>query len=80
MKKSFNLFLCILCCLFSLSACSQPEKSVEEHVNMAQEQLGKPLGEAYQALGLPGCRFEGNGTDIDNRSGQPLDLSQATFQ
>lgn len=54
MKKSFNLFLCILCCLFSLSACSQPEKSVEEHVNMAQEQLGKPLGEAYQALGLPG--------------------------
>ena len=21
---------------------------------MAQEQLGKPLGEAYQALGLPG--------------------------
>ena len=33
-----------------------------------------------QALGLPGCRFEGNGTDIDNRSGQPLDISQAVFQ
>ena len=32
------------------------------------------------ALNLPGCRFEGNGTDIDNRSGQPLDISQATFQ
>ena len=30
-------------------------------------------------LGLPGCRFEGNGTDIDNRSGQPLDISQAIF-
>ena len=30
-------------------------------------------------LGLPGCRFEGNGTDIDNRSGQPLDISQASF-
>ena len=32
------------------------------------------------ALGLPGCRFEDNGTDIDNRSGQPLDSSQAVFQ
>ena len=29
---------------------------------------------------LSGCRFEGNGTDIDNRSGQPLDISQAVFQ
>lgn len=31
-------------------------------------------------LDLSGCRFEGNGTDIDNRSGQPLDISQAVFQ
>ena len=31
-------------------------------------------------LALSGCRFEGNGTDIDNRSGQPLDISQAVFQ
>ena len=38
---------------------------------------GVPAGDD---LGLPGCRFEGNGTDIDNRSGQPLDLSQASFQ
>ena len=35
---------------------------------------------AEDDLGLPGCQFEGNGTDIDNRSGQPLDLSQAIFQ
>ena len=32
------------------------------------------------ALDLSGCRFEGNGTDIDNRNGQPLDISQAVFQ
>ena len=38
---------------------------------------GEPVD---QAMGLPGCRFEGNGTDIDNRSGQPLDISQAAFQ
>lgn len=31
-------------------------------------------------LDLSGCRFEGNGTDIDNRSGQPLDLSRAEFR
>ena len=31
-------------------------------------------------LELSGCRFEGNGTDIDNRCGQPLDISQAVFQ
>ena len=37
---------------------------------------GEPVD---QAMGLPGCRFEGNGTDIDNRSGQPLDISQASF-
>ena len=30
-------------------------------------------------LELPGCRFEDNGTDIDNRNGQPLDISQAVF-
>ena len=28
----------------------------------------------------PGTVFRGNGTDIDNPCGQPLDLSQATFQ
>ena len=38
---------------------------------------GEPVD---QTLGLPGCRFEGNGTDIDNRCGQPLDISQAIFQ
>ena len=38
---------------------------------------GEPVD---QTMGLPGCRFEGNGTDIDNRSGQPLDISQAAFQ
>ncbi len=38
-------------------------------------------GEATEDdLDLSGCRFEGNGTDIDNRSGQPLDISQAVFQ
>ena len=37
---------------------------------------GEPVD---QTMGLPGCRFEGNGTDIDNRSGQPLDISQASF-
>ncbi len=31
------------------------------------------------SLELPGCQFQGNGTDIDNRSGQPLDISQAVF-
>ena len=31
-------------------------------------------------LELSGCRFVGNGTDIENPCGQPLDLSQATFQ
>lgn len=26
------------------------------------------------------CLFSGNGTDIDNRCGQQLDISQAVFQ
>ena len=25
-------------------------------------------------------KYKDNGTDIDNRSGQPLDISQAVFQ
>lgn len=54
MKKGILLLLCILCCLFPLSACSQPEKNVKDLVEMGLAQLGKPLGEAYQALGLPG--------------------------
>ena len=33
-----------------------------------------------ETLGLPGCRFEGNGIDIDNRSRQPLDISEAIFE
>ena len=31
-------------------------------------------------LDFQGSLFQGNGTDIDNRSGQPLDISQAVFQ
>jgi len=54
MKRILILWLCILCCMFPLSACSQPGKSVEDLVEMGLAQLGKPLGEAYQALGLPG--------------------------
>ena len=33
-----------------------------------------------QAIELDGCRFTGNGTDIDNRCDHPLDLSQAVFE
>ena len=58
MKKSVSLFLCILCCLFPLSACSQPEKSIEDHVNLALEQFGKPLGEAFEGMKLPGSLEE----------------------
>ncbi len=32
------------------------------------------------SLKFPECRFSGNSTDIDNRCGQELDLSQATFE
>ena len=32
------------------------------------------------ALNFQGSRFTGNGVDIDNRCGQPLDISQAIFQ
>lgn len=32
------------------------------------------------ALKFPKCIFSGNGTDIDNRCGQELDLSQAVFK
>ena len=33
-----------------------------------------------QAIELHGCRFTGNGTDIDNRCDHPLDFSQALFE
>lgn len=32
------------------------------------------------ALGFPSALFTGNGTDIDNRCGQELDLSRTVFQ
>ena len=32
------------------------------------------------SLKFPGSRFEGNGQDIDNRSGQSIDISQAIFE
>ena len=54
MKKSVSLFLCILCCLFPLSACAQPEKRIEDQMNLALEQLDRPMGEAFEALDLPG--------------------------
>ena len=31
-------------------------------------------------LNFPGCRFTGNGADIDNRCGQELNLSEAIFE
>ena len=31
-------------------------------------------------LYFPGTRFAGNGTDIDNRCGQPVDVSEAFFE
>lgn len=58
MKKIFGFCLCFLCSLLPLSACSQPEKSIEEHVNLALEQLDKPLGEAFGAMKLPGSMEE----------------------
>lgn len=74
MKKIFGFCLCLLCCLLPLSACSQPEKSMEEHVNLALEQFGKPLGEAFEAMKLPGsleeaakpqyCLLVENGTEV----------------
>lgn len=33
-----------------------------------------------QVIELHGCRFTGNGTDIDNRCDHPLDVSQAVFE
>ena len=33
-----------------------------------------------QVIELHGCRFTGNGTDIDNRCDHPLDISQAVFE
>ena len=39
------------------------------------EQVGVDL-----ALSFPGTIFTGNGTDIDNRCGQELDLNRAVFQ
>ena len=33
-----------------------------------------------QALYFDGTRFSRNGTDIDNRSGQSIDISQAIFE
>ena len=33
-----------------------------------------------ETLSLEGCRFSGNGTDIDNRCGHSLDLTQAIFE
>ena len=32
------------------------------------------------ALNFQGSIFAGNGTDIDNRCGQPVDVSQAVFE
>lgn len=54
MKKIFARLCMVLCCLLPFSACSSPDKAVEEHVELALAQLGAPMGEAYEALGLPG--------------------------
>ena len=39
------------------------------------ESVGSPT-----SLSFPGTRFTGNGTDIDNRCGQALELSRAVFE
>lgn len=33
-----------------------------------------------QTLIFDGCRFSRNGTDIDNRCNQPLDITEAAFE
>ena len=33
-----------------------------------------------ETLNFQGCRFTGNSTDIDNRCGQPVEISQAIFE
>lgn len=58
MKRILILWLCILCCLFPLCACSQPEKRIEDQMNLALEQLDRPMGEAFEALDLPGSLEE----------------------
>ena len=58
MKRILILWLCILCCLFPLSACAQPEKRIEDQMNLALEQLDRPMGEAFEALDLPGSLEE----------------------
>lgn len=33
-----------------------------------------------EPLNFQGCRFTDNGVDIDNRCGQPVEISQAIFE
>lgn len=47
----------------------------ENGTALVLEQVGVDL-----ALSFPGTLFTGNGTDIDNRCGQELDLSRTVFQ
>ena len=35
---------------------------------------------SIESISFPGCRFTENGTDIDNRCGQAVDISQAIFE
>lgn len=53
MKRVFALGLSVLLCLFLFSACTA-EKTIEDHVDLAMAQLGKPTADAYRDMGLPG--------------------------
>ena len=53
MKRIVVMALSILLCLSALCACSDGE-SIQYHVELAMEQLGRPTAEAYRNMGLLG--------------------------
>ena len=61
MKRILILWLCILCCLFPLCACSQPEKRIEDQMNLALEQLEQAGSGTVRAAGASSGGAAGGG-------------------
>ena len=55
-RRKFISLLCVCLLLLLLVGCSntQAKENVQERIDSAEAQLGKDLGTAYRALGLPG--------------------------
>ena len=61
---------------FVLSMAIRNNYGIIGHLSLLQQFIGL----LYDELKETGCRFTGNGTDIDNRCDHPLDLDLAIFE